>query len=195
MELDVKQTATEIQNGNQEAFKAFYEAYFAKIYSFLLTILHSPEDAEDVTSIAFIYVWDNRGKLRNPEQLVSWLYQIAKHRAFDFRRKRLSQSLTSLDGLEEVIPDNAVSAEDIVDQYLTGRFTEGLLSVLSDHERSIIHLRFAEDLDFQEISNRLNVNSVAVRVRMHRIIKKLRKELDKDEDASIQSNFWKKTIL
>ena len=191
--MDIKQTAIEIQKGNEQAFKAFYDAYFGRIYSFLLTILHNPQDAEDVTSIAFIYVWDNRGKLRQPSLLVSWLYQIAKHRAFDYRRKYLNAGRVDLEEIEDILASDASSPEDFADQFFKGRLAEDLLSGLRDDERALLHLRFAEDLDFRAIAERLGSNAIAVRVRMHRIIKKLQKETGEDPES--KKSFWKETVL
>lgn len=194
MDLDIEQTAKQIQNGDEKAFKRFYDAYFERVFRYLMTILRNPQDAEDVTSTAFIYVWNNRGKLRKPDQLVSWLYQIAKHRSFDFIRKKKNNKTLSIEGFEEILPDDNIEPEEKADKFFTKQFTKELLDSLSKVERSIVHLRFVEDLTYAEISERLDMTSVALRVRMHRIIKKLQKELDEEYDDS-ETSFWKKTVL
>src|SRR3989344_3276619 len=192
--MDIKELAEKIQQGDEEAFKQLFDAYFGKIYGFLLTILGNSAEAEDVTSITFIYVWDNRGKLRKPELLVSWLYQIAKHRAFDRRRKIIREAAMALDGLEETVSDGAEALEVNVDRYYSSRFTSSLLSGLTDDERAILHLRYSEDLSFEEIAARVDASSVAVRVRVPRIIKKLQKEMANDMESE-DKTFLSQTIL
>ena len=186
MEINLKELAESIKSGNEEAFRQFFDIYFPKVYRFLLAMLRSSDDAEDVTSIAFIYVWDNREKLRDSEQLVAWLYQIARHRALDYIRKNKSSRTLSLEGFEEFLPDGKSSLDVLTDHYYTSQYVEGLLSKLSESERAVVYLRFGEGLSFNEIAQRLGMASIAVRVRMHRIIKKLQKRIDDDGEASFQ---------
>ena len=119
MEINLKELAESIKSGNEEAFRQFFDIYFPKVYRFLLAMLRSSDDAEVVTSIAFIYVWDNREKLRDSEQLVAWLYQIARHRALDYIRKNKSSRTLSLEGFEEFLPDGKSSLDVLADHYYT----------------------------------------------------------------------------
>ena len=171
-ETDIEKLGERIRSGDVKAFEAFYDAYFAKLYRFLMAILKNPEDAEDVTSIAFTYVWNNRGKLRDSKQIVSWLYQVAKHRALDQLRK--NKPNVSLEGFEDLIPETREPSKNM-DQYFDGKVAEKFLENLSVEERSVVYLRFSESLTFSEIAEVLGSSSVTVRVRMHRIIKKLKK--------------------
>lgn len=177
MEINIKQTALAIKEGDEQAFQKFYDAYFAKLYRFLLTILRDPDDAEDVTSVAFIYVWDNRGKLRQPEQLVSWLYQVGKHRAFDLLRRLVAQPRISLTELHDNLSVHAFDSERLFEKIYASQILTRLLREVSDEDRAMLYLRFAEELSFSEIGERLGIAAVTARVRTHRIIKYLKTSL------------------
>ena len=189
-DINIKQIAQSIQNGDEQVFKEFYEAYFPRIFRFIAAILKNPDDAEDVTSLAFIYVWDNSKKLQKGELLASWLYQIAKHRALDFLRKKASRPTTSLEGFEDSF-ESGEHADRSAQNYFQARQVEILLSDLSGEERALIYLRFVEDLSFEDIAERTGSRSVTIRVRYHRAIKKLQKNVKNKEDDSLTESLAK----
>lgn len=181
-ETKIKELATRIREGDEAAFREFYDLYFDRIFRFLMTILRNPDDAEDVTSTAFIYVWDSRERLQKPELLVSWAYQVAKHRAFDLIRKNKTATSPLEDALE--VADGRESAETQMDGFYSKQFADSLLKNLSEDERVLIHLSFAEGLNSREIGERLDITGIAVRVRLHRTIKKLQGILKENADES-----------
>ena len=171
MEINLKELAESIKSGNEEAFRQFFDIYFPKVYRFLLAMLRSSDDAEDVTSIAFIYVWNNRAQLRQPDQLVAWLYQIGRHRAFDHIRREKNRRFVSVEEIGEFLPDGRVNIEDDADKYFSKKFLDKFLEGLSLEDRALIHLRFAEDLPFDQIGKILEASPITIRVRFPLVIK------------------------
>ena len=178
MDTNIVELAKRMQENDENAFREFFDIYFDKLYRFLLTILRNSEDSEDVTSTAFIYVWNNRAQLRQPDQLVAWLYQIGRHRAFDHIRREKNRRFVSVEEIEEFLPDGRVNIEDDADKYFSKKFLDKFLEGLSLEDRALIHLRFAEDLPFDQIGKILEASPIAVRVRFHRVVKKLQRKAD-----------------
>ena len=52
-----------LKEGSHQAFRHFFDRYKKRVYSFLLGILRSSSDAEELTQVVFIKVWENLEKL------------------------------------------------------------------------------------------------------------------------------------
>ncbi len=97
-------------DGDKDALKAIYEAYRAYIYHFLLGILKSKEDAEDVASEFFIRLWKNAAKYKSGSGHKTYITTIARNMAIDFLRAKGRESL-----IEDIFPQKS----DDSDVYIT----------------------------------------------------------------------------
>jgi RNA polymerase sigma-70 factor (ECF subfamily) len=78
------------QGGDRRAVQAIYDLYAPRIYNFLLGMLGSREEAEDVTQQTFLIVLRQLGTLRDPNQIESWIYRIARNEVYQkFRRQKV----------------------------------------------------------------------------------------------------------
>lgn len=64
-------------NGDQRAFAALYDRYFAQIYDLAVRALRSPDVAADITQATFQQASSGLASGRVPEQVRAWLYSIA----------------------------------------------------------------------------------------------------------------------
>ena len=78
------------QGGDPGAVQAIYELYAPRIYNFILGMLGSREEAEDVTQQTFLIVIRQLGTLREASLLESWIYRIARNEVYQrFRRQKV----------------------------------------------------------------------------------------------------------
>ncbi len=78
------------QEGDPGAVQALYELYAPRIYNFLLGMLGSRDEAEDVTQQTFLIVIRQLGTLREANLLESWIYRIARNEVYQkFRRQKV----------------------------------------------------------------------------------------------------------
>jgi RNA polymerase sigma-70 factor (ECF subfamily) len=78
------------KRGETAAFQAIYEEFGARIFNFLIRVLGSREDAEDVAQQTFLIAFRQMGTLRDPAQLESWIYRIARNEVYQrFRKKKV----------------------------------------------------------------------------------------------------------
>ena len=71
-----KETVIKASKGDKDAFAKLYYCFFKDFYNFALYSLGNPEDAADVVADAFVEIWRNIGKLRNPEAFSTWAFRI-----------------------------------------------------------------------------------------------------------------------
>ena len=175
--------------GQQEGLREIYEAYLPYIYSIILSVLGSKEDAEDVTSEFFIRLWNTAEKYRPGSGHKTYITTIARNMAIDFLRKRKREMPSDLSGGSEMTenaayqdrgddaggggyePADAGFADDLVES-MTLREA---LQTLDEKEREIVNLKIMSEFTFKEIAQILQMPMGTVTWKYQAAIKKLRR--------------------
>jgi len=133
-------------------------------------VLRDPVQAEDAAQDALLRAWRARASCASQKAPGGWLATIARNVAFSLRAR--SQPELPLAVADEVPGDDALQPRlDIV-------MVRELVRRLSDDDRRLLSLRYAEDLTQAEIARRLGWPPGTVAVRLHRLRRRLRAELD-----------------
>jgi RNA polymerase sigma-70 factor (ECF subfamily) len=135
-------------------------------------VLRDPLAAEDAAQDALLRAWKSRESCARPDAPSGWLAAIARNVALS-RRAAPAALETPLPAVEQLAGDDHVSRSVEV---LTVR---QLLRPLSDEDRRLLYLRYADDLTQAEIARRLGCPPGTVAVRLHRLRRRLKFELDK----------------
>lgn len=157
-----------------------FTAYRERIRRYIQSMVHDPEEAEDLTQDVFLQAHRRLSSLRDPDAVVSWLYRIATRTCYDrFRQWSRQPPTTSLDafGPRVTEPTTPGTAEATLDRVIeraemTG-CVRGYLDALSDDYRNVILLHDVEALTTPEIARMLGVTGGAVKIRLHRARRKL----------------------
>ncbi len=169
------------------AFEGLYSLYFEKISRFIHFKVNSREEAEDLTSQAFLKAWEylTDNEQKRVQDFRAFVYQLARNLVVDFYRKqgRLPE-VVGLDSEEEEqqIPDYRQNF--LLNQlYKSDRaYLANCLTNLKDEYREVIVLRFLEDLEISEIAQIVDKTAGNVRVLIHRALKHLKDLMDKQEN-------------
>ena len=146
-----------------------YERYYRLAYSYM----RNEDDALDVVQeSAYRAIRDCR-KVRNKDYLSTWIYRIVVNTALDMLRRKKKENIT------EELPEIPVE-----DQYQDlGLRT--VLNQLDDKSRTIILLRYFEDLKLEDIADIVGDNLNTVKARLYRSLKKLRLNLEAEHYREI----------
>jgi RNA polymerase sigma-70 factor (ECF subfamily) len=163
------------KDGNKEAFDALYHRHLPRVFKRVRYVI--PEnDVEDVTQEIFIAALKSLSAFRGDAQFATWLRTLTNHKVAEFYRKRSRKQEPRLaplsDALSEVTGGTSKTLEERI--YLQ----KALLS-LPDNYREVLLLRFAEDMQFNEIAELTNQNLEAVKSLFRRAVTALRNHLDK----------------
>lgn len=174
---ELKGLVVRAQNGEKKAFGEIYNLFLRRIYRFAYFLVGSRELAEDVTQNTFLKAWKALATFC-PEKgtIQGFLFSIARNLVTDYRRKK-KEVLLDPDYME-----NICSAQDLEEEMATKEDKKVVLKALSrldSLERQIIVLRYFEEMSFTQISQVVGMQEGALRVRVHRVLKKLRKILTK----------------
>ncbi|MEO0270315.1 MAG: sigma-70 family RNA polymerase sigma factor [candidate division WOR-3 bacterium] len=154
----------------EKEFEIIYKKFSKDVYSYLLFLSLSREEAEDILQDVFIKFWKLFDRLKNLENIKAYLLKMARNRLIDLKRKEKKLKFVELN--EEIFD---FKCEDPVDKIKKIEFVKKILENLEEEEREIIILRFYENLKFKEISEILSINENTLRVKYLRILEKIRK--------------------
>ncbi len=152
-------------------FAPLYDRYFPRIYHYCLRRVESEEAAEDLTSVIFTRaltgVQDFAGG-----SVAAWLFRIAHNMvANHYRSRRPSISFDQSDFELASESNEPIEAVILAEQQRT---LNDLMSSLSDEQRELLALKIAGGLTAEDIATVLGKSAGAVRVELHRIIKRMR---------------------
>jgi RNA polymerase sigma-70 factor, ECF subfamily len=76
------------QRGEEEAFRALFEAHKSRVYSLCLRMTGNTADAEDLTQEAFLKVFRRISSFRGVSAFSTWLHRLAKNEVLMYLRKK-----------------------------------------------------------------------------------------------------------
>ena len=167
------------RNGDDSSYAELLSRHRDRVFSFLLRLLGSSQDAEDVAQEAFVKAFSHLDSYDPSRPFSSWLFGIAHHAALDHLRARRPAAL-SLDDPDGT-PDPAEpgpGAEAAAGAALDAAMIERLLGSLPLLYREPVLLRYKEEMDIAEISRALCLPEGTVKVRLFRGRDMLKRKLE-----------------
>ncbi|MCP5525166.1 MAG: sigma-70 family RNA polymerase sigma factor [Candidatus Krumholzibacteriia bacterium] len=121
-------------------------------------------------------------RFRGESRISTWLYRITYREALRHleRTKRLSLREAPLEAAAALPADDDLDPERMLEHRENGAAVARALDLLDPRDRELLALRYLEDLKLQELADRLDMPLGTVKVRIHRALKLLRRELDAD---------------
>ncbi|WP_313756811.1 sigma-70 family RNA polymerase sigma factor [Tissierella sp.] len=150
------------------------ELFYRLAYSYVKNI----DDALDVVQESIYKAFSSIDSLKNFDYIKTWFYRIIVNVSLDLLRKRKREVATD----EEFLLNNDIGT---VDNY-PNIDLEKALEALPENYRSIIVLRFFEDLKLEEIAEILDENINTVKTRLYKGLKNLRISMD-DENKEVNN--------
>jgi RNA polymerase sigma-70 factor (ECF subfamily) len=148
-------------------FEGLYKTYAADIYRFAYWLAGDSAWADDITSETFVRAWTRRDTIRT-ETLKAYLFMIARNVYLAHVRKNKRQ-VALLDVYADGRPGPESQAESKQDLQLAWQVLQSLPEV----DRTAFILRVQQELPYAEIARVLELSVSAVKVKVHRVRKKL----------------------
>lgn len=173
-------------DGTDSAFEALVRKYERLVSTCVYGIVGNSEDTLDVSQDVFLKVYKSISTFKGDSEFSTWLYRIAKNTALDFVRRR-KQNTLSIDSSGEEnegidIPDSndSTSPEKAVLANERTQMLYDAINQLSEEHREVIILRDINNYSYEDISQKLQIESGTVKSRLSRARENLRKILLKE---------------
>ncbi len=155
--------------------------YADEIYRFCVHAIGSRQDGEDLAQEVLGAACRSLPRFKGRSTVRTWLYQVAWHKVYD-QRKHLARQphLVPIDGLitSEMLRLGAGGgADDALAATQRHKRVSRALRQLSADDRTILFMRVAQELPFQEIAAVLSIRVGAAKMRMNRAVQRLRDEV------------------
>jgi RNA polymerase sigma-70 factor (ECF subfamily) len=160
-----------IAQGDPDALDRLYHSTSASIYSFALSILKNPHDAEDVLQDCYLNIHAGAEGYHSSGKPMAWILTITKNLCYQILRQRQrTADLPQEDWEPWLIANEGLSHEDKV-------IIRQCMELLSDEERQIVSLHAVAGFRHREIAELLSLPLSTVLSKYHRAIKKLKQHL------------------
>jgi RNA polymerase sigma-70 factor, ECF subfamily len=184
MEVLVRKRIMQVLKGDQDAYGEIVELYKDKVYQISYRMLGNRHEAEDIAQEAFIRAFINIHSFNIDLKFSTWLFRIATNLCIDRIRKKkpdyyLDAEVAGTDGLNmySQIPSKTDMPEKELESLELEETIQKEILKLPEKYRTVIVLKYIEELSLIEISEILNLPIGTVKTRIHRGREALRKQL------------------
>ena len=160
--------------GDTGCFACLLDRYSRPVHSLILKMVRNKEDAEELAQDVFMKVFRNLPSFKADCSFSTWIYRIAYNTAISELRRKKQEFIA----IEESQIEN-VSEEEV--SILLGRTSENdqveklehTLTLLPPEERAMIMLFYMKQKSIEELTVITGLSASNVKVKLHRIRKKL----------------------
>ncbi|MDR3340453.1 MAG: sigma-70 family RNA polymerase sigma factor [Candidatus Symbiothrix sp.] len=167
-----------VKAGDIRAFSAILSAYQNRIFTIVMKIVENREDAEDITQEIFIKVFKSLGQFKEEAAFSTWLYRIAYNTTLsELRKKKLY--FTSENDEFFTVNEIFTDEDEESDMEIKLQFLEKAIKKLPPDEIFLVTLYYLNGQSVENISGISGLSVSNVKVKLHRIRKKLALEINR----------------
>ncbi len=167
---------SEFRLGNPDAFEALFRLHRRAVYGWILRIVRNPAAAEDVTIETFWRIYQARARFEPTRDFEPWARRIATHAALDWLRAQKPEAELTAECLE--IQSSAPTADPGVTAEIRLK-TAQAFSRLPPRLSIAAILVLVEELPHKQVAHALGISAPAVKLRVFRALRLLRKDLQR----------------
>jgi RNA polymerase sigma-70 factor (ECF subfamily) len=156
---DIATLTAHIRAGDEEAFRAFHQLYFDRLYQFLLLVTRGNEqEARDALQETLMRVVRYARKFDTEEALWSWLKVVARSAARDAGRKQHRY----LNLLQKFALHSATQSPPATDHHFLNDLLEESLAELSARDRDLIKAKYLDGATVRDLASDSGLTEKAV---------------------------------
>ncbi len=170
-----------VLGGDDTAFSVLVKKYQRSVHALAWRKIGDFHIAEDITQDTFLKAYQRLSTLKKPQRFGSWLYVITANQCKAWLRKNRTWTQTLEDAssaqLEEATYSGYVIEEnERMSVETQHEVVKKLLAKLQESDRTVITLYYLGGMTYEEISKFLGVSEAAIRNRLYRARRRLKKE-------------------
>ena len=156
-------------------FLEIYRAFYGKVFTFVLSLVKSKANAQDITQNIFMKLWKNRKKLEYIKSMDDYLFILSKNACMDYFRKASRKKEISTDVFDEFLLSRIVSSpEKRIDALSYIEELRHVIDSLPSKRRDIFIMSRFDGLSNDEIASILGVSKKTVENQISLATKKIK---------------------
>jgi RNA polymerase sigma-70 factor, ECF subfamily len=179
----IERLVGEARAGDAWAFGLLFDHYHLPVYRYIVSRVHRPADAEDLTQLVFVKAlealprYESRGI-----PFGGWLFRLARNTVIDHVRTRHEHADL---GAAAGHAGSAAGPDEVTVARLELDEVSDALTSLTDEQRESIELRFFAGLSAREAAEVMGKQEGTVRGLQFRAIAALRRQLGIDDEVQV----------
>ena len=164
------------------AFDLLVRKYRDRIYYHALYITKDSAEAFDVAQDAFVRAYHESRMFDEGFKMKAWLFRVCTNRCYNIVRDRHRRGgiLDRLGKQTDALQEQHRAIDSVLAKELSKEMSAALNKLSADH-RTILILRYYDDLSYQEIADTLQVKLGTVMSRLSRAKARLAEQLRPEE--------------
>ncbi|MBO9668135.1 MAG: sigma-70 family RNA polymerase sigma factor [Bdellovibrio sp.] len=156
-----------LADGEEKALDILYMRHSGRVLSYVLKRGLPKEQADDVLQIVFLQVFRKKHLYDPKHAALAWIYVITRSELKDYKNREIKDFLEWDDSLSQT-----VAASPIIE---SKEESEALLKELKPREQEVLRMRYLDEMEYDEIAERLQESTSNIRQLVSRSLKVLRR--------------------
>lgn len=139
-----------------------------------------PQAVDEVLQEVALEAVRQKAPIHDPAKVSQWLYRLAVLQSLLYRRRQ-GRRRKLLERYRQTVGDSGGTAGDPLEWLLRGermKLVREALASLPARDAEVLLMKYAEDLSYEQIAERLGISFSAAQARLHRARNRLRSEMD-----------------
>jgi RNA polymerase sigma factor (sigma-70 family) len=162
--------------GDKHAFSEIYLAFHDDLYRYGIRLNRDPETVNDCIQNLFLKLWKNRNNLKPVKEIKPYLFRSLRNHIVDILELE-KKTLPINQEVEEVCAIEFNAEDFMISSQIEKEMQEKIINLLNQlppRQRHAIYLRYFEEMEFENISQVMNMNIQSVRNSISRGLRVMR---------------------
>ncbi len=174
-----KNTKKCLKSDNLLNMEDIINTYNSYVYTIIKNSINGIEDIEEIASDVFVALWRNREKIDLDADLKPYLIGITRN-LIKKKYRKFAKDISTCDicDFENEI-ESQIEISQVIENEEKKQIILNTINHLQEYEKEIFTLYYYDNKKIKEIASFLEISTAKVKVSLHRIRKKIKKELMK----------------
>ncbi len=157
------------------SFEQLYKSLYSELYPYSLKLSDDAGIAEDAIQDTFLYIWSHKRNIGKIYAVKAYFFRAVRNNCLLLIKRR--KKISSMESVEDQL-NLKIEPEELKLKDYGKELKENIrlsLAVLSPRQREILYLKYYNNLEYEMISEVLEINYQSVINHVYKAIKKLRK--------------------
>lgn len=176
---DEAEVLKRVVEGDESAFRTIFDQYWNTVYGIALSLVKSPDLAEEIAQDIFVKIWVKREKLAVVEKFENFLFIVARNHIYnEFRRKAKLEEYTNhlFKYFQTIFETSETPDKRLLFSELT-KIVDQAVEQLPPQQRTIYQLSRQQGLSQEEIAAQLQISVHTVKSHMNKALHLIRNYL------------------